>query len=281
MSVLKYFRLLAGRQTPDQLGDLSLIPHVVAHSVDYVKSTAGAPSGTATSGEKCFNTNDKKIYSYTTLWDAGTLLTSGLKAIHKDTGSDTSGSSGVHTASNKIYTIDPVNDSVFETSAAKGMRAIIEDESNTAYEFIASWTQATNDFQNADRVKVPVIYKFAFMGGFPASQTDVAIYEINGSFQQILMPAAGSIVKATMQGVSARTAGTLTGKPAINGVAAGSSALNMVFDGTTTNDDKAEAAAGVITFSAGDKIGLLLTSDGSWAPVNIDIEATLYVVFNT
>ena len=136
---------------------------------------------------------------------------------------------------------------------------------------------------NLDRDKVASPIKFRYSGGFPISQTDVEVYEAAGSFQRILMPSAGSIVKATLQSTADRTAGTLTAEPTLNGTKAVNDALDMVLDAGTTNNDRAEVAPGTtnLTFAAGDQLGSKMTSDGSWAPVTSDIEITYWVVFNT
>ena len=295
----------------------------VEHTVDYVKTDAGAPSGTATDGEKCLNTNEDKLYTYSSGWDAGAAVSSGDRHVHKDTGDDDSGDSGTHTKSDKIYEFTGTAQTYTETAANEGMTFWAEDEdvayvyngSNyvklgstvthanlsglqggaaSEYYHLTSNQEAGMDaataitasnppLTKADRDMVPLAYKFIYQGGFPISQTDVELYEANGSLQRIVMPSNGSLVKATMQATSDRTAGTLTAEPTIDGTKVTENALDMVFDGSKANDDYAEVAPATtnLTFSAGEKIGVKLTSDGSWAPTDEDIEVTLYVVFDS
>jgi hypothetical protein len=280
----------------------------VQHSIDYVKSTAGAPNGTAASGEKCLNTNEAKLYSYTTSWDSGVAVSAGQRFIFKDDGSDTSGDSGAYTADDKIR---QYNGTTFnEFTPTKGSATWIEDE-DALYVFNASdWvifgstTQhnnlsnlqggTTNEFyhltaaQHAglmvlnNRSTVPVPFKFCYKGGLPASQSDVEFYEAAGSFQRILMPSDGSIVKATLQSTSNRTAGTLTVEPTKNGTKFTGNDLDLVLDETTVNDAKSEVLPSTtgLTFAAGEKLGVKVTTDSSWAPNNSDLEITFFVVFN-
>ena len=134
-----------------------------------------------------------------------------------------------------------------------------------------------------DRDKMPVRLKFVFFGGFAAGQTDVEVFDAEGVRQQVPMPSAGSIVKTALYSDSARTAGTLTAEPTIEGTKVTENGLDTTLDGTTTNDDVAEIAPGTanLTFTAGQKIGIMLTSDGSWANASGDIVIDVYVVFDS
>lgn len=285
MALNKFFRKDAGRQLVDFAGetDLLLVLNKLAHSVDYVKTTAGAPTGSGIEGEKVLNTVEFKVYTRSAgTWGSGAGLTTGDRAIHKDAGSDSSGLNGASAASNRIYAYS--GGVMNEIIATKGMRALVEDESNAFYQFITSWTQETvPDFVNANRTRVPVLLRYAYRDGFAANQTNVAIFEAAGNLQQIIMPAAGSVVKTTLQATAPRTAGTLTMRPSKNGVAFISSALNRVLDLTNATSNYGEVAAGSadLIFAAGDNLGCLFTSDASWAPQTSTIEGGLFVVFNT
>lgn len=292
----------------------------IEHSVDYVKATAGAPSGTATSGEKCLNTNEAKIYTYTTSWDSGVAVSSGDRAIHKDTGSDTSGDSGTYTASNKIY---EYNGTTFdETTANEGMASWIEDEdvvyvfngtawvkfgstvthNNTSglqggttdqYYHITSNQEAGLDAATAitasnppqtlsDRDKMPQKISFCYFGGMPASQTDTEFYDEPGVVQRVLTKAAGSIVGIVAQLESNRTAGTMTIEPTVNGTKVTPSDLDLTINAGTPNDATAKVAPATtgLTFSAGDKLGVKVTTDSSWAPTTATIRIDLLVVYD-
>ncbi|MFC1623919.1 beta strand repeat-containing protein [Candidatus Omnitrophota bacterium] len=113
----------------------------VIDDIQYVKTTANAPSGTATSGEKCLNSNENKIYAYTTSWDAGTSLTSGNRYVFSETGSDTTGNSGTYTKDNKIYEYNGT--STTGTASSDGDAVFIE-EVDTGYVYTGTlWTPFT------------------------------------------------------------------------------------------------------------------------------------------
>lgn len=325
---------LAGEGTPSALNKFTTKSYVdalvngadwqdsVDHTVDYVKTTAGAPSGTGASGEKCLNTNEAKLYTYTASWDAGVAVSTDERFVHKDTGVDTTGNSGTHTASNKIY---DYNGSTFdETVASEGMAFWAEDDdalfiyNGSAYVAFGSVSTHNNlsglqggtaseyyhitanqeagldaataitgsnpPLTKADRDRVPVRFDFAYYGGLAAAQTDVELYEGGmGIHQRVLLPSAGSIVKTTYQSTGARTAGTLTAEPTLDGTKVTENGLDLVIDDDPTNDAKAEVAPDTtnLTFTAGQKLGLMATTDASWANGSGDIVVSIYVVFDT
>ena len=291
----------------------------VDHTIDYVKTTTGAPIGSPASGEKCLNTFDKKLFTESGgSWDAGAASSSGDRYVHKDTGTITNGDAGTHTKSNKIY--DYNGTTYDETVANEGMSFWAEDEdalyvyNGTAYVTFGAVTTHNNlsgiqgsgnyhisaneqagisaataitasnvPLTSADRDRIPVPVDFVYAGGFAASQTDVEVYEEAGIVQQKLMPSAGSIVKITYQSTDNRSAGTLTLEPTINGTKVVASDLDLVIDADPTNDAKAEVAPATtnLTFTAGQKLGIKATSDGTWVNNSGDLQITLYVVFNT
>lgn len=105
----------------------------VNYNINYVKTGAGAPTGTATSGERCLNTNEKKLYTYTTGWDAGVACVTGNRYIFKISGTDTSGNSGTYTKDDKIRTY---NGSTFiEYIAVEGAATWVEDNDDGQYNF--------------------------------------------------------------------------------------------------------------------------------------------------
>ncbi|MFH1853746.1 MAG: hypothetical protein ABH815_00340, partial [Candidatus Omnitrophota bacterium] len=109
----------------------------VIDDMQYVKTTSGAPTGSATSGEKCLNTNENKIYAYTTAWDAGTALSGDDRYIFKQNGSGTTGN-GTYTADNNIYEYN--GSSTTGTSASDGDAIFLEDI-DTAFVYTGSaWT---------------------------------------------------------------------------------------------------------------------------------------------
>lgn len=294
----------------------------VDYDINYVKTDAGAPSGTATDGERCLNTNEDKLYTYSSGWDAGVSCSTGDRHVFKTSGDDTSGDSGTYTKDDKIY---EYNGATFdETAASEGMAFWSEEEDklfvyngtnyvqfgstsdhnslsglqggngSTEYYHITSDQEAGLDAATAitasnppltssDRDRLPTRISFVYRGGFAVSQTDVEFFSAGGAFQQVLMPSAGSMVKTTLQSSAARTAGTLTAEPTINGTKVTANDLDLTLDGSTTNDDKAEVAPGTtnLTFTAGQKVGVKVTSDEDWAPTTSDLEFCLYVIFDT
>jgi len=76
------------------------------YMIQYVKTTAGAPSGTASDKEVCINTADDTLHQYdSTAWVQLTL-TAGDIFIFGKSGTDTTGNSGTYTADNDVYTWD-------------------------------------------------------------------------------------------------------------------------------------------------------------------------------
>jgi hypothetical protein len=121
--------------------------------------------------------------------------------------------------------------------------------------------------------------KFVYHGGFPAGQTDVEVFDLAGDFQRIKQPSPGSIVRAAIQIVSPRTAGTLTAYPTVNGVK-NTTYLNLVLNASFPSECSSEILNKLFTFQRDDKIGCMFTSDGSWAPITESIEYTLWVLYN-
>jgi len=293
----------------------------VDDEVNYVKTTAGAPTGTATSGEKCLNTNEAKLYTYTTSWDAGVAVSSGERLVFKEDGDDTSGGSGTYTADMKIY---DYNGSTFDettptlggtfnldtdgldyryTGSVWAAKSSTVSHNNTSglqggttgeYYHITANQEAGLDAATAitasnppqtlaDRDKLPQRISFAYFGGFAVSQTDVEFYDVEGVVQRVQPKAAGSIVGHTVQLESDRTAGTLTLEPTIDGTKVTPSDLDVTIDGTTPNDAHLEAAPDTsgLTFTASNKLGIKATSDASWAPTTATVRSDLHLVYNT
>ena len=290
------------------------------YGINYVKTDTGAPSGSATNGEYALNTFDDKLYlrSGGSWVEQMGPVTVGTRMIFKVDGTDTSGNSGTFTHNNLIYT--KLVSGFVTYTPTKGSITYVEDESQD-YQFDGTdWISAgvvtshnslsglqggtasqyyhltsaqhsgvtanspsgSNDvLTNGEKDRVPVPVNFAYRGGFAASQTDVQVFEVSGALQQIVMPAAGSVVKSSIQLSASVSGGTLTAKPAKNGGAFAGTGLNLAI----TSGDYLYAETAVdttgLTFSAGDKLGVLLTSNGAFAPTSADVQILLYVVFNT
>ena len=117
---------------------------------------------------------------------------------------------------------------------------------------------------------------FSFMqSDVAASQSAVAlaVLGLTGN-SEIVMPYAGSIIGISIASNDARTAGTLTVDATVNGTVTG---LQAVLDGTNTTYYSATQAKDTDTFAAGDRIGVKITTDSSWAPTTADIVVAVII----
>lgn len=99
----------------------------------------------------------------------------------------------------------------------------------------------------------------------PASQTNLEIYRGSGADTALLRTVApfdGSIIGITARTENARTAGSLDAHPSVGGAAG---ALSAIIDVTNTQRHYAVQLPQVETFSAGDELGVMVTTDGTWA----------------
>lgn len=114
-----------------------------------------------------------------------------------------------------------------------------------------------------------------------AGQADVALYRASGADTALLVlvaPWAGSVVGISVRSEGARTAGQASVVWSKNGSA---QALKARLDAATPQKATATAAWGTETFAAGDEIGVLITTDGSWAAgATPSIHVDLFVAFD-
>ncbi len=114
----------------------------------------------------------------------------------------------------------------------------------------------------------PVSHHF-MQSDVAASQSAVAIPVLGlAGNAEIVMAKLGSAIGISIASNAARTAGTLTVDVTVNGTAIG---LQAVLDGTNTQYHYATQAGGLDTFVAGDRLGVKITTDGTWAPTTADI----------
>lgn len=108
-----------------------------------------------------------------------------------------------------------------------------------------------------------------------ANQTAIAIdvCGLSGNTEYV-MSYDGSVLGISIASNDARTAGTLIVDVTVNGTATG---LQAQVDGTNTQYHSATQAKDTDSFSAGDRIGVKITTDGTWAPVTADIVVTVIV----
>lgn len=109
----------------------------------------------------------------------------------------------------------------------------------------------------------------------PASQTDVPI-TMDGNVARAEVPTVrtGSVIGITVYSNEARSAGTLTVEVTIDGVGTG---LTAVLDVTNPSLKVTTQAKDTDQFTAGQRIGATLTTDGTWAPVTADITVVVLI----
>lgn len=111
-----------------------------------------------------------------------------------------------------------------------------------------------------------------------ASQSAVAIAVAGTSaVVEVEMPWAGSIVGISILTNDSRTADSAVADATINGTVTG---LQATLDGTNADHHSATQAKDTDSFNAGDRLGVKLTTGGSWTPVSADIVVVVYVTFN-
>jgi len=119
-----------------------------------------------------------------------------------------------------------------------------------------------------DRKEQVISYCF-MQSDVAASQTDIALNVLGLSGNtEIVVPKDGSVIGISIASNDARTAGTLTVDITVNGTKTG---LQAILDGTNSQYHYATQAMRTDEFSAGDRIGVKITTDGDWAPVIADI----------
>ena len=79
---------------------------------------------------------------------------------------------------------------------------------------------------------------------------------------QVPIPWAGSIVGISVAVEAARTAGTLTLNPTINGTA---TAQSVVINASNTQYNSSKYARQAYPITAGQRVGIKMTTDASWA----------------
>ncbi|NIT59330.1 MAG: hypothetical protein GWN00_24840 [Aliifodinibius sp.] len=108
-----------------------------------------------------------------------------------------------------------------------------------------------------------------------ASQSAVAINASISTNSEYTMELDGSVIGIAIASNAARTAGTLTVDATVNGTA---TSLQAILDGSNTTYHYATQLPEADTFSAGDRLGVDITTDGSWTPTTADIVVTVIVL---
>lgn len=95
------------------------------------------------------------------------------------------------------------------------------------------------------------------------------------SVTEYAMPCQFDIVGISVRSSAARTAGTLTVDATVNGTATG---LQAVLNATNTQTAYSTQRRESDTGSAGDRVGVKITTDASWAPTTADIIVVVWVL---
>ncbi len=78
--------------------------HPIDYVIHYLKDSTGAPSGSAIDHEICLNTEDGEYYKYLSgNWGSPITLINGNRFIFALNGSNTTGTNGIYTKTDKIY----------------------------------------------------------------------------------------------------------------------------------------------------------------------------------
>ena len=124
----------------------------------------------------------------------------------------------------------------------------------------------------------PYTQPYQFMqSDVAASQAAVALDVLGlAGNTEYTMELAGSVVGIAIASNDARTAGTLTVDVTVNGTATG---LQAILDGTNDTYHYATQIAETDTFSAGDRLGVDITTGADWEPDGTpDIVVTVMVL---
>ena len=123
-----------------------------------------------------------------------------------------------------------------------------------------------------------------YKNSFNFTQSDVAVSQtavvidvlgLSGNTEYTL-PYAGSITGISISSNGARTAGTLTVDATVDGTVSG---LQAVLDATNTQYHSTTQGVNTDTFSAGNRLGVKITTSADWAPTTADIVVTVVIEF--
>ena len=116
--------------------------------------------------------------------------------------------------------------------------------------------------------------EFVYLGGFPANHVNKPMGDLYDDND--IMPVTGSIEKIILRSSADRIAGSISAKITKNGAKISETQLDAALDGSNANDVVKTIGKDIITFAAGDKLGVMLDSSSDWSPTTSDIKATIY-----
>jgi hypothetical protein len=131
--------------------------------------------------------------------------------------------------------------------------------------------QITNEL-----AKGQVIALKFFQANVAASQTDVQLKESSGQVEGLSMPFAGEILAICADLSAAGTAGTLSFGATVNGTEDADTTQSI----TTATAAVAKVARGKASFVAGDKLGVEITTSGTWNGTTADLAVIVYAQLN-
>lgn len=120
-----------------------------------------------------------------------------------------------------------------------------------------------------------VALKF-FLANVAASQTDVQLKESSNQVDGISMPFDGEVLAICSDLSSAASAGSLTVGATFNGTEDSDTTMSI----TTESAKVLKVARGKAAFVAGDKLGVEITSSGTWNGTTADLVVNVYVQLN-
>ena len=120
-----------------------------------------------------------------------------------------------------------------------------------------------------------VAFKF-FLANVPASQTDVQLKESSGQVEGLSMPFDGEVLAICSDLSAAASAGTLTVGATVNGTEDADTTMSI----STETGKVLKVKRGQAAFVAGDKLGVEITSSGTWNGTTADLAVVVYCQLN-
>lgn len=97
------------------------------------------------------------------------------------------------------------------------------------------------------------------------------------SIVDFVVPLAGRVAGISIRSNEARTAGSLTVNPVIDGTV--NTRISAVLDATNTQSHSMLSFEDTGSFNANSRLGVNITTTGAWDPVTADVVAVLYYHF--
>lgn len=120
-----------------------------------------------------------------------------------------------------------------------------------------------------------VAFKF-FLANVPASQTDVQLKESSNQVEGLSMPFDGEVLAICSDLSAAASAGTLTVGATVNGTEDADTTMSI----STETGKVLKVSRGKAAFVAGDKLGVEITSSGTWNGTAADLAVVVYCQLN-